>query len=219
VLANPLESAGIVGEHISVIPNGYTVPLLRGVRPVQPRPRLLFVGVMHYFPNTDGALFLAQEVVPRLRELVGDQFEIRIVGHPPPVLQQLNDDPNIVVTGFVDDLASELNHADLVVVPLRHGTGTRLKILEAFAHAIPVVSTAVGASGLGCTDGHELLLADTPEDFAAACARLLSDVTLREHLAREAYALVADEYDWKVIGQRIGDLVESVATTSAGDRS
>jgi glycosyltransferase involved in cell wall biosynthesis len=165
---------------------------------------------MRYFPNMDGARYLVEEIVPRLREVLGHDFEVRLVGHAPPVVQQLAADPNVVVTGFVDDLDRELNEADLVVVPLRHGSGTRLKILEAFAHGIPVVSTSVGAAGIECTDGRDLLLADDADAFAGACARLLGDAALRARVTDSAYRLASRHYDWQTIGRRIGDLATAV---------
>jgi glycosyltransferase involved in cell wall biosynthesis len=210
VLANPSETNSIDGAHTVVVPNGYDVPEAHGVRPVQPHVRLLFVGAMHYFPNTDGALFLVHDIVPRLRLHLGSSFEVRIVGHAGDAVQQLAEDPNVVVTGFVENLDEELARADAVVVPLRHGTGTRLKILEAFAHEIPVVSTAIGASGLGCENERHLLLADSSDAFTDACLRVVRDAELRARLTRNAYALVANDYDWPVIGKIVTGLVESL---------
>ena len=88
----------------------------------------------------------------------------------------------------------ELARADLVVVPVRYGSGTRVKILEAFAHRIPVVSTTIGAEGLGAADGVHLLVADDPDAFADRCARLLTDGDLRERLVDAAEQLFEERY-------------------------
>ena len=88
---------------------------------------------MHYYPNADAARFLVREVLPALRRALGDDFELRLVGGAPEAIRELGGEPNVTVTGYVDDLHEELGHADVSVVPLRYGSGTRLKILEAFA--------------------------------------------------------------------------------------
>jgi glycosyltransferase involved in cell wall biosynthesis len=114
----------------------------------------------------------------------------------------------VTIAGYVDDFAPELARTDVMIVPLRHGAGTRLKILEAFAHGVPVVSTSIGASGLDVHDGRHLLIADDPNAFATACARLLRDETLRDKLANAAYDLAARRYDWSVVGQDIAKIAE-----------
>ena len=123
-------------------------------------PTVLFQGLLRYPPNIDAARWLAPEVGPALRALVPDA-EIRLVGEHPPELAALDDRPRFTVAGRVPDIATELARADVVVVPVRYGSGTRLKILEAFAHRMPVVSTTLGAEGLGAEDGVHLLLGDT----------------------------------------------------------
>ncbi len=132
---------------------------------------------MHYFPNADAARFFVRDVLPVLRAELGDSFEVRIVGKAPPSVRELGKVPNVTVTGYVSDLSTELARTDVMIVPLRHGSGTRLKILEAFANMIPVVSTTIGAAGLDAHDGEHLLIADTPAEFARACTRLARTTT------------------------------------------
>jgi glycosyltransferase involved in cell wall biosynthesis len=105
----------------------------------------------------------------------------------------------------------ELARADIAVVPLRIASGTRLKILESFAHRVPVVSTTLGADGLDVHDGVHLLLADTPDDFAAACRRLLSDTALRKRMVDAAEELFLRHYEWAGARVRIQQLVREVA--------
>ena len=104
----------------------------------------------------------------------------------------------------------ELAAADLVVVPLRMGSGTRLKILEAFAHRVPVVSTRVGAEGLAVVDGTHLLLADQPASFASACARLCNDVGFRQRVVDAAERLFKERYESTVARDRIHRVVRSL---------
>jgi glycosyltransferase involved in cell wall biosynthesis len=118
----------------------------------------------------------------------------------------------VTVVGQVPDIDVELARADLVLVPLRFGSGTRLKILEAFAHRIPVVSTDLGAEGLGAHDGTHLLLADTPAAIAEACARLLTDEQLRVQLTDNAYRLFAARF----ASDRVQVDIVRIATTAAG---
>jgi glycosyltransferase involved in cell wall biosynthesis len=108
----------------------------------------------------------------------------------------------------VDDVRPVIAGSAACVVPLRQGGGTRLKILEAMALGVPVVSTRKGAEGLDVVDGEHLLLADGPRDLAAASVRLLQDGALRARLAANARALVEQRYDWRAIGAAFTDLVE-----------
>jgi glycosyltransferase involved in cell wall biosynthesis len=108
-------------------------------------------------------------------------------------------------------MEEELARATVAVVPVRYGSGTRVKILESFAHRVPVVSTTLGAEGLDVEDGVHLLIADDPEAFAAATARLLEDPGLRARLADEGEALYLDRYERRVADQGVHRLVEDVA--------
>jgi glycosyltransferase involved in cell wall biosynthesis len=218
VLANPDELAAAGSTNAVVVPNGHLVPQPRGARTTSEHPVLLFVGVMHYFPNEDGAVHLAREILPILRDRLGTSFEIRIVGHHGRTVAALDEIECITVTGYVADLETELDRADLVVVPLRHGSGTRLKILEAFAHEIPVVSTTIGASGLGATDGVHLLIADDPATFADACVRALRDAELRRSLTSNGFDLLQTRFDWDVIATTISNLAVTTSRRAADSR-
>jgi glycosyltransferase involved in cell wall biosynthesis len=196
---------------VEVVPNGYrAVPAPVGRTAVGDPPVVLFPGTLRYPPNAEGARFLVREVAPRLRELV-PAVRIRLVGTTAPALADLDAPPAVTLVGQVPDIAAELSGADVVVVPLRFGSGTRLKVLEAFAQRVPVVSTTLGAEGLGVRDGVHLLVADTAEDLAAACARLLSDEALRARLTGAAHRLFAERYTDDVVGARVAELATRVA--------
>ncbi len=200
-----------------VIPNGYRRVVEPdghpGRRPVHQSPTVLFQGTLRYPPNADAARFLVEQVGPVLRTLVSG-VEIRLVGLSTPGLSMLDSPPAVTMVGQVPDIDVELTRADLVVVPIRFGSGTRLKVLEAFAHRIPVVSTTLGAEGLGALDGVHLLIEDEPAAMAAACARLLSDPELGERLTDSAHRLFLEQFQSDVVEARIAALAERVATSA-----
>ena len=199
---------------VEVVANAYPdIAEPVGRIPVAEPPTVLFQGTLRYPPNADGARFLVREVGPRLRRLVPGA-RIRLVGTTAPGLEALADPPDVTLVGQVPDMATELSVADLVVVPLRFGSGTRLKVLEAFAQRVPVVSTTLGAEGLGVTDGKHLLLADTPEGIAAACARLLQDVELRAALVGAAHELFREHFAEDVVAGQVEALAQKVAGVS-----
>ena len=125
----------------------------------------------------------------------------------------LDDPPKVTMVGQVPAIDAELARADLVVVPIRFGSGTRVKIVEAFAQRVPVVSTTLGAEGLEARNGEHLLLADTPDAIAAACAQLLTDPELRQRIVDGAHKLFLErlqrdrvvEAVRRVAGKRVHD--------------
>jgi glycosyltransferase involved in cell wall biosynthesis len=206
-------------EHVAVIPNGYPVPARAvGRDTVGTPPTVLFPGLLTYPPNVEAARLLAGEVGPALRALVPG-VQIRVVGEHGSKLDDIHDPPSVTVTGRVPDMGDELARADLVVVPLRYGSGTRLKVLEAFAQRIPVVSTSLGAEGLGAVDGVHLLIADSVPEFARACCRLLTERELRRSIVTSARAFVLEQFDSTVIEARVAELARAVAGRSAHGQS
>jgi glycosyltransferase involved in cell wall biosynthesis len=199
---------------VEVVANAYPVPATPvGREEVREPPTVLFQGTLRYPPNADAARFLVREVGPLLRGLVPG-VRIRLVGTTAPGLESLADPPAVTLVGRVPDIAAELALADLVVVPVRFGSGTRLKILEAFAHRLPVVSTTLGAEGLGAVDGEHLLVADGPGDIAAACARLLGDVGLRRSLTTAAEELFRAHFAEDLVAGRVAEVARRVAGVS-----
>lgn len=193
----------------AVLPNGYELDgLPLGREEVGRPPTVLLQGSMVYAPNADGARVLAQDIAPLLRRRLPDAA-VRIVGRHLDAVARLHDPPAVTVTGHVADLSAELRGADLVAVPLRYGSGTRVKILEAFAHRIPVVSTPVGAEGLDVVDGTHLLLRPPGESFAEACAQALTDDDLRRRLTDHGHALFRERYQWSDLRARAVELARA----------
>jgi len=196
------ELAGAIapGARITVYPNA--IPLV----PLPPRREeeaIIFSGNMGYHPNQLAVRFFRREIWPRLR----DQWPgltWRLVGKNPEAVRQFTSgDPRIEVQGQVDDAIKELARARVAVVPLLAGSGTRLKILEAWAAGLPVVSTTVGAEGLTARDGEHLLLADGAAVFAGAVSRLLASSGLRESLGANGRLLLEKEFTWEKVWKKL----------------
>jgi glycosyltransferase involved in cell wall biosynthesis len=170
---------------------------------------VLFVGSMDYHANIDGAVEFARQIWPRFQEAERNsgaraEREFVIVGrNPAPEVTALAAMRGIRVTGTVPDVRGYYRDALAVAVPLRIGSGTRLKILEAMAAGVPVVSTRLGAEGLEVVHGENILLAETPEEFVRALQDLSGAVTLRAKLVEGGRRLVASEYDWPLLGERL----------------
>jgi polysaccharide biosynthesis protein PslH len=195
-----------------VVPNGYDagVPLPSIPRALHDPPTLLLQGSLLRPPLADAATRLAREILPLVRARV-PSARLLLVGPADPPVMALGSIEGVEATGFVPEMAPWLDSADVVAVPMRWGSGTRIKIIEAFAHGIPVVSSALGAEGLDVIDGTHLLIADDPQAFADACRRLLTDRDLRASIAREARALYEARYRWEPIRAQIAQLARTVA--------
>lgn len=155
-----------------------------------------FSGNMEYHPNTAAAHYFARAIWPILRARHPD-LRWKLIGRNPHALS-LPTDERIITTGPVDDAVGELATACAAVVPLLSGSGTRFKILEAWAAGTPVVSTSIGAEGLDANAGEHLLIADTPEEFATAVSNILSDETLAERISRAGRAFYEANFTWPV---------------------
>jgi sugar transferase (PEP-CTERM/EpsH1 system associated) len=163
---------------------------------------LVFLGSMDWMPNVDGAVWFVREALPLIHAKRPD-CTLAIVGRRPSAeVKRLGEsDARIKVTGTVPDVRPWLFGASVSIVPLRIGGGTRLKIYEAMAAKVPVVSTAIGAEGLDVADGTTIHLADSPRDFADRCLQLLESGAERERLARAAWELVDSKYSWDVVAR------------------
>ena len=193
---------------MEVVPNG--VDCQRNAPGLaQPMPNsLVFNGSLTYHANYDAMRYFLTDIFPLIKHKV-PSVSLKITGSTSGVnLAGLPLDGNVKLTGYVDDVRPSVASAWVCVVPIRQGSGTRLKILEAMALGTPVVATAKGAEGLDVTDGEHILLADEPAAFAEHTLQLLGDAALRRRLTANARRLVEERYDWEQIGQRFVKLVE-----------
>ena len=180
-----------------VLPNGVdTVDLTPG--DIRPQVRnLLFIGAPTHAPNLDAACWLLTEIWPMLRQH-NPKLKLTLVNLDHPQVRACLQ-PGVELLGRVPDLKPIYRQADIAMIPLRAGSGTRLKILEAFAFGVPVVSTTIGWEGLEVEPGQHLLSADSAQDFVAAVEQLINNPDDRERLTSHARELVVERYDWSHI--------------------
>ena len=213
VVCSELDVARSGLDNVSVVPNGGSPPKgfqtdrrsLRGERPT-----LSFVGALDYEPNTDAVEWFVSSVYPLIRARVPD-VQFRVVGRGAECVSVDRRTPGLVFTGPVEDLDAELALTDVSVVPIRLGAGTRLKVVEAMAAHLPLVTTTVGCEGIDLMHRDEALIADDPRRFADACLRLMSEGALRQRLADNAAALFERRYRWESIEESVGALATEIA--------
>ncbi|MBW7957424.1 MAG: glycosyltransferase [Deltaproteobacteria bacterium] len=187
------------GDRFQVVPNGAT-PLSpeEALAPFEPGKRLLYIGSTGHWPNRDGLLYFHEAIFPILKEIcLGVKLDVA-GSDPVGALKPLETDPDIKLHGFVKETGPMLKNA-ISIVPLRVGSGTRLKILEAMAAGSPVVSTSIGCEGIEVRNNENILIADSPREFAEACKRLMEDRSLSERIRKGGYALVSEKYSWEKI--------------------
>ena len=182
---------------LGAVPTGVDTEHFQAVQGKRAPRSLVFLGSMDWMPNIDGVLWFTDCIFPRIKAEFPDAT-LTIVGRNPvaAVRALAERDSQIRVTGTVDDVRPYLAEAEATVVPLRVGGGTRIKIFEAMATGIPVVSTRIGAEGLPVTDHREILLADCPEDFAEAVGRLFRSAELRAQIGPAGESLVRQRFGW-----------------------
>lgn len=185
-------------RHITVVPTGVDIERFTAAVSAEPRtPLVMYLGSMDWEPNVDGVEWFAREMWPRVRTAV-PTAQFRIVGRDPVARVRALASDTITVTGSVPSVVEHLAEAAVLVVPLRIGGGTRLKILEAMGAARAVVSTRIGAEGLDVTHDDNILLHDTAADFAEAVITVLRDDAKRKRLAANAKR-TAERYDWSSV--------------------
>ena len=212
-LVQPLAPAGLP---IRIIPNGVDTHINRpGLRAPAP-DTLVFSGSLNYFANRDAVEYFLRDIFPLIRQEI-PTAALTVTGRHNGVLPgTLEERQQVVFTGFVDDVRPVVAGSQVSIVPLRQGGGTRLKVLEAMALGVPVVSTSKGVEGLDVVAGRHALIEDDPRAFAEAVVRLLSDPHMRETLTTHARRLVETTYDWQGIGARMNDLIlETLARREA----
>jgi len=195
---------------VAVVPNGVD-PSLLSYRPRAKESGVFaFTGALTYAPNYDAATCLCRDILPALRTRFGD-VRLRITGSTDGVdLSEFSGARGVEFTGYVDDIRPVVSSAWALVVPLRYGGGTRVKILEAMALGTPVVSTPMGAEGLDVIDGTHILLGDDVAELVEQTTRLLADPGLAARIADNARELVRERYQWPSIAERFEGLLVSI---------
>jgi len=190
----------VAADRLFVIPTGVDTEYFQPMSDPPEPNTMVFTGSMDWMPNEDGVSYFGEKIFPIIqREIPKARFFA--VGHRPPKRILALASESVVVTGSVDDIRPYLAKAAVCVVPLRSGSGTRIKIFEAMAMGKAVVSTTLGAEGLPVRHGEHIILADDPEHFARETVGVLRDVERRDQLGRAARQLVAENYGWPAVAK------------------
>ncbi|MEK6396744.1 MAG: glycosyltransferase family 4 protein [Terriglobus sp.] len=196
-------------EHVAAVRTGVDVDFLQPPEASEPVGDLMFSGSMDWLPNVDAMEYFLDEIFPLILAQ-RPATTLTIAGRSPDarVTRAAATYPGVTVTGSVPDMRPYLWGSSLSIIPLRIGGGTRLKVYESMAAGTPIVSTTVGAEGLEYSDGKDIVIADTPRDFADACLHMLENDARRSQIARAARQLVIDNFSWSAVTPEFAALLE-----------
>lgn len=194
-----------------VIPNGVDTNFFSASETEIEPFSMVFTGALSYVPNYDGMIYFLDEIFPIIQKVV-PQAKVYIVGSKPPATLKKYESNSVTVTGFVDDVRPYVDQSSVFVVPLRMGSGTRLKVVEALSMKKPVVSTSIGCEGIDVNDNEHLMVRDEPAAFAEAVINLFKDSKTRNKLVENGYQLVKQKYDWQVIGRSIDNAFQELTS-------
>jgi len=199
------------GADIVAVPMGMNTDIIAPLGRPAGYCHLLLVGSMFYQPNVDAALFLGRQILPLIRQQIPEAHLFIVGSGPTREVQRLGEETEaITVTGYVDSVMPYYETCCLSLVPLRAGSGIRVKILESMALGRPVVPTTLGCEGLRVSHSENILIADTAADLAAQTLCLMTDPKQWQHIARNGRRLIEQVYDWRATGQQLvqafGDL-------------
>ena len=217
-----LVSSEVERDRLKAVADLARVDILPNVYPARPLPpsreqtpfRFLFVGQLGYDPNADALRWFVRNMWPLIRERATPEvaFDVVGAGAPRPLARELKSTAGVRYWGRLDTLDRVYKEAGAVIVPLRAGGGTRIKVLEAFARGVPVVATTVGVEGLDVVAGRDLLIADSETDFAAAGLRLAAETNLRQELRKNAHHLCEDHYQPEAMAEVLAPSVKIAGT-------
>jgi len=194
-------------SRIEVVENGVDVDFFLPQRAHINTNRLIFAGRLDQYSNMDAVLYFCLRVWPLVKEKFPEMRFTIIGNNPPPKLLEIADyDKGIELLGYVDDVRPYFADATISVCPIRDGGGTRIKILDAMAMGMPIVSTAIGCEGLKVTPEKDVLIANTPRDFVDKIEKLSSDDKLRKSMSSFARKTAEEKYSWKIVGNKLSSL-------------
>jgi len=210
--ADKLKLEGEFGIHdIAVIPTGVDTEYFASRKEKTVPGSLVFTGSMDWLPNQDAISYFCEEIFPLVKRQV-PEAKLWVVGRNPSdrILELSQKNENIIITGTVEDVRPYMVQAQIYIVPLRVGGGTRIKIFEAMAMGLPVISTSIGAEGLDITPDKNIVIGDGAEDFADGIIELLRNESKRNKIAEEGRRLVTQTHDWKRVAQILSRVCEEV---------
>jgi glycosyltransferase involved in cell wall biosynthesis len=198
------------------VPNGVDTDYFVPTTAMEREPHsIVLCGGYSVYRNIEAALWFAQSIFPAIQKAV-PEAQFWIVGSSPPEeIRKLGENPAIHVTGTVPDVRPYYARAAVTIAPYRYGEGTKLKVLEAMASGAPVVSTPIGSQGIDVRDGEQVMIVNSPEEFAAKIVYLLTHDEARRKLAASARAVIEREYSWKKIVDDLNPKLCALARTSA----
>jgi glycosyltransferase involved in cell wall biosynthesis len=203
-------------DHVKAVPTGVDIDYFSVTEPTPASSDIVFCGSMDWLPNVDAVEHFILEILPLIRAQRPDTT-VTIAGRSPDarIVKAAEQTSGIAVTGNVPDMRPYMWGSKISIVPIRIGGGTRLKIYECMAAGLPVISTTIGAEGLSYTAGKDILIADSPADFSAACLRLLSDEDTRRAIADNALALVQGKFSWAAVTADFEAILEANRITTS----
>lgn len=192
--------------NITETPNGVDIGYFNPQPENEIEKHLVFAGSLNWYPNRDAMHYFAREIWPLVKNAVPD-ITMNVIGSSPsPELLELAEkDARFIVHGYVDDVRPYLSSACIYVCPIRDGGGTKLKILDAFSMAMATVAHPTACEGIDVTDGKNILLASTPEEFASKIKRLINEPEMRKNISHQARQLVVDKYTFSMIGEKLSE--------------
>jgi polysaccharide biosynthesis protein PslH len=209
-------AAFLPAKKLTVISTGVDVDYFQPMLVDEDANSLVFTGSMDWLPNEDGIFYFVETILPLIKKQCPD-VSLQVVGRSPSrKLQALaQQEKSVQLTGWVEDIRPFVARGSVCIVPLRIGGGTRLKIFEAMAMGKAVVSTTIGAEGLPVQNGENILLADTPEDFARSVVSLFRDPGRRKQLGASARALVQEKYSWAKVAEDFASTLQEAINQSS----
>ena len=203
---------------ITTIPTGVDIRYFQPMSGEEPNS-LVFTGSMDWMPNVDGIVYFVEQILPLIRKQL-PQVTLWVVGRKPDrtIRAMAERDSSIQVTGRVEDIRPYIAKGAVYIVPLRVGSGTRLKIFEAMAMGKAVVSTTIGAEGLPVTNGVDVVLADEPDRFANEVCRLLESASERKRIGAAARTLVEEKYSWEVVAKQVESVLRLQSLSNRSDQ-
>lgn len=198
-------------SNVEVIPNGVDIDYFAPQEIAVKHPSLLFTGVLSYPPNNDALVFFLKRIFPYIRAKIPQvKFTIIGPGVSDKVKRLCQKEPNVTLTGWVDDIRPYFINSSVYVSPLRYGTGVKNKILEAWAMQMPIVATSSSCKGLDAVNGENILIDDRPNQFASAVINLLEDKSLSAGIAKKGRELVKTRYSWQYRAGQLEELFKKV---------
>ena len=198
-------------QHVDVMPIGVDTGYFQPDSRKRDPQTVISVGTLSWPPNADSVLWFYDDIFSLVKKQVPDTKFVIVGANPPPSIRQLAEDPCVEVTGWVDDIRPYMARSTVMVVPLRGGSGMRVKILNALATGLPVVSTSVGCEGIAVTPGSDILVADSADAFIEQIVVLFKAPQLQRRLSENGVRLIQERYSWNAIYRQIESSVAAIS--------